>query len=496
MQDVESRYSAALELYRTTRLSIRAICRQTGVSSGGFQSYICRHHRDLLLARHGITATKEEAATVRLRKNSGQSAAAHAKYKDAIEACDNMAYIEFNVSQIAYLFHLNPSALGNQLRNHYPEILERREKERHRLGVNDNLHRGVKPWCKEQYAVAVEHLRATDDTIRETADLYGLSYPGLREHLLYYYKELIRKRADKRKRAKTNKIRGKLTGNGGRHEPKSRIVEKYREAIELYRTTAMLQEEICAQTGVTVTGLRNHLRIWHKELIQEHRDVDCRKERMQRSGTKRYLKSTAAKYAEAIGRLKATGRPTAEVAKEFGLNPETFREYLHEHEPELAATLGMTKLENGRLVLARSAEKYDEAVRLYETTTEPLKAIARRLGLQYNSIGGYVRRNRPDAIEAHNRLLEQEERRRAEEDALQREKEQTESAARALKKETEERERILLALKQCGGHRRNAAKLLGIGKSTLYNKLQAYGLMGETVPGQAVSGDPGLQDTV
>lgn len=493
--ETEAKYRSALELYTATDLSYAEICRQCGVSVGGFSRYIRIYHRHLMLKRNGIQCSPEEAGSIKISQRCGQRPKTHAKYKNAIEACDNIAYIEFNVSQIAYLFHLNPSALGNQLRTHYPEILERREKERRRLGVNDNLHRGVKPWCKEQYAAAVEHLSTTDDTIKKAADLYGLSYPGLREHL-YYYKDLIRRRADKRKRAKTNKIRGELTGNGGRHEPKSRIVEKYRRAIELYRTTAMMQEEICAETGVTITGLRNHLRIWHKDLILEHRDVDCRKERMQHFGTKRYLKSTAAKYAGAIGRLKATGGPTTEVAKEFGLNPETFREYLHEHEPELAAALGMTKLANGRLVLARSAEKYDEAVRLYETTTEPLKSIARRLGLQYNSIGGYVRRNRPDAIETHNCLLEQEERRRAEEDALRREREQTESTARTLKKEAEEKERILLALKQSGGHKRNAAKLLGIGKSTLYNKLHAYGLTEKTCPEQIVPGNPDQQDTV
>ena len=476
MQDVYSHYSAALELYRTTNLSVRAICRQVQVSVGGFQSYVHRHHRELLFARHGIVISPEEAVRTRLRGRSGQTAAAHAKYKDAIGACDDIAYIEFNVSQIARLFGLHPTALANQLRNHYPEILERREKERRRQGVNDNLHRGVKPWCKEQYAEAVEHLRTTDDTIRQTAELYRLSYAGLREHLLYYYKGLIRKRADKRQSAKTNKVRGGLTGSGRRHEPRSQSVEKYREAIRLYRTTAMTQEKICEETGVSTMGLRYHLQMWNKELMQERRDVDGRQEKKGLSESKRYLKSTAAKYAGAIGRLKASGLSTAEVAKEFGLNPETFREYLHEHEPELAATLGMTRLANGRLVLVRSVGKYDEAVRLYETTTEPLKSIARRLGLQYNSVSGFVRRNRPDAIEAHNRLIEQEERAQEQERNRKCEQERTESAGIALQKEAEEKERILQALKQTGGHKRNAARLLGMSKSTLYNKLNAFNI--------------------
>ncbi len=414
---METPYCAALELYRTTGLSIKDVCVQAGVSPGGFRAHLYRYHRELVFARSGMAVTKEEAATSRLHKPSGQRSVTRIKYKAAIEACNDMDYIGFNVSQIARMFGLNPAALGNQLRNHYPEILERRERERRLCGVNDNLHRGVQPCSRDQYSVAVEHLRTNDDTIRQTAALYNLSYSGLREHLLYYHKDLVRIRSDKRRRATASKVRGALTGRGDRHEPKPQFVEKYREAVRLYRTTAMTQEEICAETGVTVMGLRNHLRNWNKELMTEHYDVDGRTPAascethhipdpaVALSGTKRYLKSTAAKYAGAIELLKATGRPTADVAKEFGLNPETFREYLHEHEPELAASLGMTKLANGRKVLARSAGKYDEAVRLYETTAEPLKSIALRLGLTYNSLGGFIRRNRPDAIAAHNLLV-------------------------------------------------------------------------------------------
>lgn len=470
------RYGAALELYRTTDMTVKEICEQTNTPVTAFRAYLWRNHRELMFARYGIEISPGEAAKVRLRKKSGQTAAAHAKYKDAIRACDDAAYIEFNVSQIARLFELNPSALGNQLRSHYPEILERREKERHRLGVNDNLHRGMKSWCKEQYAEAVEHLRITEDTIRQTADLYGLSSSGLREHLLYYYKDLIRARANKRERAKTNKIRGELTGNGRKHEPMPESEKKYREAIRLYRTTAMTQEEICAATGVTVMGLRHHLRLWNKELMEERHDVDGRGEGTRPTGTKCYLKSTAAKYAGAIERLKATGSPMAEVAKEFGLNPDVFRKYLHEHEPELAATLGRTKLLNGRSVLARSAEKYDEAVRLYETTTETLKSIARRLGLQYKSVGGFVRRNHPEAIAAHDRLLEQEKRLQEQKESQRCEKEQTEITVSMQEGEIKEKEHILQVLKQTDGHKRNAAKLLGISKSTLYNKLRKFNL--------------------
>ena len=50
-------------------------------------------------------------------------------------------------------------------------------------------------------------------------------------------------------------------------------------------------------------------------------------------------------------------------------------------------------------------EKYAEALHLYGSTSESLKSIANRLGLTYNSIGGFIRRNYPELIIKHNSLL-------------------------------------------------------------------------------------------
>ena len=46
----------------------------------------------------------------------------------------------------------------------------------------------------------------------------------------------------------------------------------------------------------------------------------------------------------------------------------------------------------------------------------------------------------------------------------------------ALRNDAEDKERILRALKQANGNRSVAAELLGIGRTTLYNKLEEYGL--------------------
>ena len=52
----------------------------------------------------------------------------------------------------------------------------------------------------------------------------------------------------------------------------------------------------------------------------------------------------------------------------------------------------------------------------------------------------------------------------------------TSPASFALHNDTEEKERILRALKQANGNRSIAAELLGIGRTTLYSKLEEYGL--------------------
>ncbi len=397
---VEDKYSEAVSLYATTRLSIKEICEQTQVPFGAFSSYLSRNHRELILKRHNLNGLKK----VKLRGTKGQSTASHLKYKDAIAAADSEEYIEYNISQIARIFGLNGTSLANQLRHHYPDVIPNREKERQRLGIADNTQRGVRPWCKEGYAEAVELLRTSDMTVDEAAEICKVSSNGLREHVACYHRDLVKVREKKRKRAmKSEKVRGKRTGAWTIHEPTEATIEKYAEAVELYRTTAMHIEDIAAKFGLNKISLGAHIRQWFPELIVERRGFD---KNTKLSDTKRYKKATAERYAEAIGLLKKDCKlSTQAVANRYGFQPEVFRAYLKEHEPEIFRDRGMTTAENGRRVGVRSSEKYAEALRLYATTSEPLKSIAERLGLVYISLGNYVRRNFPELIEQHNSLL-------------------------------------------------------------------------------------------
>ena len=394
-----AKYREAVELYGSTSLSVRAICARCGVSYAGFRSYLYKYRRDLLLSRHGVAASSaSDAAHTRLRGRRGQTAAARAKYGDALAACGDAKYFEYNVSQIAHLFGLNPTGLSNQLRAHCPGLLERRELERRRLGFADNQQRGVRPWCREQYAAAVKLLRTTELTLPEVAEKCGVSFTGLRQHVCFYHKDLLQARSELRERAKTQKRKGHITGSGRRHEPTPESRERYREAVRMYAQSALTIREIADMTGVNRSSLCSYLRVWCREETFARRGAEYR-EGASLSQTKQYKKTTAAKYAPAIERLRAENRPTSEIAAEFGLHPEVLRQYLKEHEPELYARQGMMRASNGRSISRRSMEKYAEAVGLYETTAEPLKSIARRLGLNYNSLGGFVRRNFPELIE-------------------------------------------------------------------------------------------------
>ena len=105
--------------------------------------------------------------------------------------------------------------------------------------------------------------------------------------------------------------------------------------------------------------------------------------------------------------MKESGLPTAQVAAEFGLHPETFRNYLKEHEPELHARQGMVKTGNGGMMLRHSMGKYSEAIQLYATTTESVKSLARRFGFNDCSFVQFIKRHFPELAEQRSKRVQQ-----------------------------------------------------------------------------------------
>ena len=406
----EAKYREAVELYASTDLTCVEISRRCSVSLAGFKGYICKYRRDLLLPRYGIRCDPEEAAGIGMGQRRSQRPATRAKYREAIAACDSMDYIDCNVSQIAREFGLSGTNLGKQLRTHYPGVIERREEVRRRLGLGDNLPRGARTWSKERYAGAVELLRGDRYiTVQEVAERCGVPYAGLEQHLIFYHKELIDNRIKIRKQAVGQQRKGKITGRGSVHAPKPAIVAKYAEALHLYRTTPLSARKIARQTGLPVKGFYKYLQTWHMDLVCARRNIPYEEgQSVDWSQVRKYNPATKVKYADAIRRLKQSDLTTAAVAAEFGLQPECFRQYLKEHEPELYARQGMTKTENGRAVSRRSMAKYAEAIRLYGSTSGSLKSLARRFGVNECSLRDFIKRHFPEAVEGHRRAVERE----------------------------------------------------------------------------------------
>lgn len=340
--------------------------------------------------------------------NKGQRPETRLKYHQAIIACDSEEYIHLNISQIAAIFHLSGPALANQLRTHYPDVIPRREAERQRLGIADNIPRGARHISAETYAEAINLLRQSDITLQEAAERCNVSFSGLRQHIIFYHKDLASLREEKRIQGMARPMTGEIAGNGQIRRMSTEIERKYAEGVRLYRTTALPVTEIALRTGVNVSAFRHHLNIWHKRLMFERRGAqlpDDASDRESFGDTKRYRKSTAAKYTEAIAVLKCSDLSVETVARKFGFIPEAFRAYLKEHEPALSESLGMMTLPNGRLVLRRTYEKYREALEAYALTPEPLKSIAARLGTDYKSIGGFIRRSMPELLEQHRYII-------------------------------------------------------------------------------------------
>lgn len=353
------RYETAVSLYADTDASVREIAATCGESEHALRAYLRRYWRELMLRRYGIETEGKDAQEVSFYTADGQSCLAHRKYKEAVQACDSIRYIDLNVSQVARKFGVNATALANFMRVHYSEVLKRREEYRIRLGISDNIRRGVRPDCREQYAAAVELYRTTDMSVKAVAEQCKVSAGGLLQHLRFYHQPLLKEKKEARRQAGKKK-RGALLGNGRKYEPLPATVQKYAAALELYRDTALTMKEIVRRTGVPAEGFRFYLHKWHRALVLERSGIEAAEDaelNIARSRTR--MKTVAAKYAEAIESLRQHPRPVARVAVEYGHHPEVFRGYLRKHEPELAARLGLRPAIAGKrkTALVSDAEK-------------------------------------------------------------------------------------------------------------------------------------------
>lgn len=342
------KYAEAVALYADSNIPVKVIADKLGLGRKALSAYLQRHWRELMLRRHGIDSGTADPKTVKVISAGGQSRVAHEKYKYAVMACDMIEYIDLNISQIARKFGLYGTALSNFMRVHYNDILVNREKVRRELGIGDSLHRGAEKTCTMQYAEAVSLYENTEMTLGEIAVRCGVSKSGLMQHLRFYHRDVLAAKRNVRReaQAKATKCMGDLNGNGRRHVPSPDTVRKYADALVLYRDTSLTVKAIVEKTGVPKEGFRSYLNKWHRDLVVERSGLDPREDSAVNLRTSRKrMKTVAAKYAPAIDSLRQCPRPVSQVAREFGHNPDVFRQYLHKHEPELTKL----RIEKGKL---------------------------------------------------------------------------------------------------------------------------------------------------
>ena len=403
------KYAKALELFRNTDLARKEICAICKLNVSAFSAYLEKYHRDLILDKISKGLDLVISPNTKLYGKSGQGVLTKAKYRDAILACRNIDFIEYSISHIARYFKLNPSGLGNQLRAHYPDILEWRYNEQLSRGISTYQQNTLKEESSAQYAEALEMFRSSNKTIKEVAELCNVSFTGFRQHILFYHKDLVRKRKITRQHNTGQKYKGKKTGSNTIHEPQSDTVKKYAEALEIYRTTSLTIKEIAKRLSVPYGGFYGYIRTWHRDLIVKRRGIKCKEdvEISDLNTYKHYVASTSSKYKEAIKYLKSHDITTAAAARKYSLHPESFRQYLKEHEPRLVSTRGMMTTPDGKYVSRRSYEKYQDAILVYRNTSESLTSIAKRYKVNPISLRGFIRRNYPEYIVLHKRAIKE-----------------------------------------------------------------------------------------
>ena len=311
---------------------------------------------------------------VNIKSPRGQSRTTHLKYKEAIEASGDIAYIEYNISQIARMFALSGTGLAAQLKVHYPDIIPAREALRKRLGIADRLHRGALPSSKTIYEDAVPLYKDTDLTIQEVADRLGISRSGFGQYMRFYHHEAIAAKARRRRESRRvyhERQTGALSGNGQLYGPKRETEDLYKKALDIYKDGRKTLEEVVRQTGVPPAGFRHYIDQWQRDARRSRKD---------------------SKYGEAIESIRRNPRAVTEVAKEFDLNADVFREYLRKHEPDLADGQGMVRLENGKLVKRSAWEKYRPAIEEYRKEGGSFRSIALKHGITYNSLHSFFKR--------------------------------------------------------------------------------------------------------
>lgn len=356
-----------------------------------------------------ITEQEREKHVFRYTARYGQRPETEAVYRDAIQACQSIENLQLTITEIARMHGVKPECLRNQLKRHFPEVIQQREQLRDALGYSVPGNRGLKVATVKKYAPAIELLRDATLTVREVAQRCGVSYLGLQQHLIFYHKDI----ADSRMLFRTDALlkpvkERKESAIGGVRSPRPETVAHFASALELYRTSALTLPEISERCHVNERAFASYLKNWYPEERERRKQErerklkekkEAEKNRPDRSGI-----TVARKlYTPAITLLQQ-GKTLSEVARELGVDLSNLSGWLRRNHPEVLeqCDAGMMVLPSGRKVCRRTWKRFEPVAEYM--SSHPSKTtvyVASKFSVPLSSVGKHISTHYPEIWERH-----------------------------------------------------------------------------------------------
>lgn len=337
-----------------------------------------------------------------------QRHALHLKYERAV---DLYAETDKSLKDIADECGVSCGALGNYLRRYWRELVLRR----HRIHTDGKRPQDVKiiEAGKEnvnahlKYKDAIDAAGSTDYidlNMSQIARKFGVGSTALSNFMRVHYMDILTWRE------KTRQALG-IDDHISRGA-KRKCVEQYAEAVALYRTTDMTIPEVAERCHVSPSGLSQHLRFYHKEVLQQKRK---RRKTIQGAGKKpvgallgngrkyRPAPETERKYAEALTLYRDTALTMKEIVERTKVSAQGFRFYVHKwHKNLVLQRAGIsdaaegTDLRKARKRMKTVAAKYAQAIDSLRQQPRPIARVAAEYGFTPEVFRNYLHKHEPE----------------------------------------------------------------------------------------------------
>lgn len=359
--------------------------------------------------------TSDECAELPARERARllRREALHRKYAVAVSL---YADTDIALCKIAEACGVSAGALGNYLRRYWRGLVLRRNGFKADGG---DLH-GVK-MLQVGRQNAVAHAKYKDAVaaccspdyiemnISQIARRYGLDATALANFMRVHYSDILVRRES---------LRSKLClSENVWHGARPECVEQYAGAVELYRTTDMTVAEIAEKCGVSESGLSQHLRFYHKDvLVKKRKEREAAASSVKAygglSGNGRTYKpspATEEKYAVALSLYKSTSLTVKEIVRRTGVSSEGFRAYLYKwHKDLVLERFGIhggagdgTDLRRMPRRMKPVAAKYASAIESLRQKPRPVAKVAAEFGFNPDVFRAYLHKHEPELANRH-----------------------------------------------------------------------------------------------